>query len=199
MTRKFGGTGLGLYVSRKLARALDGDVVLQTQTARGAHFTLHAPLRISTEVALDVAKDPGSVEASQLLQGLRVLVVEDSPDNQHLISRYLTRAGASVECVNNGLEGCSRALKGDFDVTLMDLQMPIMDGYEAIQKLREVGYTQPVIALTAHAFPAERERCFDLGFDEHLVKPIDRQVLLAALQIYKKVPGPLQHSVNTEI
>jgi CheY-like chemotaxis protein len=101
-------------------------------------------------------------------------VAEDSSDNQLLIKRYLTSAGAKIDFAKDGLEALSMANKKDYDVILMDIQMPNLDGYEATQRLRKEGYKKKIIALTANAFREERERILSGGFDQYLTKPISR-------------------------
>ena len=117
-----------------------------------------------------------------LLQGVRVLVVDDAPDNQLLVSRILKLAGANVDCAENGRRGVELALSGSYDAVLMDIQMPELDGYGATQELRAKGYTKPIIALTAHAMKDERQRCLKIGFNDHMSKPVDRAALLRKLK-----------------
>jgi PAS domain S-box-containing protein len=112
------------------------------------------------------------------LEGMRILLVEDAPDNQLLTSKFLRMEGASVEIAQNGVEGVEKARDGDFDLVLMDIQMPIQDGYEATSRLRRGGYSKPIIALTARAMKEERQRCLRSGCDDHITKPIDRATLL---------------------
>lgn len=112
------------------------------------------------------------------LHGMRILVVDDAADNRLLVSRFLTIAGADVRAAASGAEGISEAVKSHFDVILMDIQMPVMDGYEAVMHLRSTGYPRPIVALTAHAMPSERKRCLAGGFNAYLTKPIVRQQLL---------------------
>ena len=104
--------------------------------------------------------------------------MEDSPDNQALISIYLTRAGARVEIASDGEQGYKMALGSDYDIVLMDVQMPIMDGISAVKKLREKEYPKPIIALTAHAMKEERIRCLSAGFSDFLSKPMNREDLI---------------------
>lgn len=188
-TRKFGGTGLGLVLSKKLAQNLGGDVVLaestlekgstfvitieqvKTENMYGAENTQPATVKIKKEHALD-------------LTGINVLLVEDSEDNLELIQHILNLAGAHVDQAKNGKEGTEKALKNKYDIVLMDLQMPVMDGYEATQTLRENKYAVPIIALTAHAMKEEREKCIQYGFNDHITKPIDRSQLLKTISHY---------------
>jgi CheY-like chemotaxis protein len=116
-----------------------------------------------------------------------VLLVEDGPDNQRLIARYLRRAGAEVTVAENGQIALdciadAQAAGGGFDCILMDMQMPVLDGYEATQRLREQGYPGLIIALTAHAMPQDRVRCLEVGCDDYTTKPVDRKQLISLLQ-----------------
>ncbi len=116
------------------------------------------------------------------LEGLSILLVEDSPDNQLLISRYLTAAGAALKVAGNGRVGVDEAMRGEFDVVLMDLQMPVMDGYEAVAELRRRKFRRPVLALTAHALIEEKPRALSSGFDDYLTKPVNRKQLIERLR-----------------
>lgn len=115
------------------------------------------------------------------LEGFEILLTEDSPDNQLLISRYLELAGAKVDIAGDGIEGFQKAAKRTYDIILMDIQMPYQDGREVTQKLRKQGYTNPIVALTAHAMVDERKKSLDAGCDEHLNKPINRRLLLETI------------------
>lgn len=115
------------------------------------------------------------------LNGIKVLVAEDSPDNQMLMRQYLKLAGAEVDMADNGQEAVEKALSDNHHVIIMDVMMPICDGYEATRALREKGYKKPIIALTAHALKEQRERSFKEGCNEHLVKPINRPLLISTI------------------
>ncbi|WP_166823298.1 ATP-binding protein [Thalassoroseus pseudoceratinae] len=193
-TRQFGGTGLGLSVCKRLSEMLGGDiVVLQSEPNEGTTFrfwmnvdsfqidaetsaiTSDAPPRVWT---LEPSTQP-SVTATKLEPGCRILLAEDGIDNQRLISFILKKAGADVTMVENGQLAVETAIdawqtESPFHVILMDMQMPIMDGYEATSCLRSRGYDWPIVALTAHSMISDREKCLAAGCDEFLTKPIDR-------------------------
>jgi PAS domain S-box-containing protein len=190
--RKFGGTGLGLALSRKFARALGGDVrVLQSSPGTGSTFlftlTDLPELREKQETpqGLQEPAIPASAE-DMSLDGLKILVVDDAPDIRSLIAFLLSRAGASVDFAENGIEGYRKALSNSYDMVLMDIQMPQMDGYTATMKLREQGYRKPIIALTAHAMTEARTKCLSVGCTGHLPKPINPSHLLGMVAFHAR-------------
>ena len=134
---------------------------------------------VSAELLIDENKYGPALQAStpsnmpQSLTGLHLLVVEDAPENQILLSRILNKRGAQVTLANNGREGVEKALAGSFDLVFMDIQMPVLDGYAATKELRAHGYEVPIVALTAYAMEEERQRCLAIGCSAHLSKPID--------------------------
>lgn len=174
------GSGLGLALSKRLANALDGDVILQSsEVGKGSTFRVTIANDESMPVAAE--SDKSSATETGKLEGRRVLVVEDSSDNQLLVNLFLARRGMNVDFANNGEEGYKAALNSDYDLILMDMQMPVMDGYLATKQLREKGYRKPIIALTAHAMKDDRDRCMKAGCDDYLTKPIDSAVLYSTL------------------
>ncbi len=224
MTRRFGGTGLGLRISKKLAQMLGGDIQVKTELGRGSCFTLsisaegystdtaklfkdsvleadlNAPpqvakfasessLALQPEQVLEAVSIPTSVAAKPELHGLRILLAEDGIDNQRLILHHLKKAGAEVQLVCNGREAVE-ALTVDgtvdgplkspipFDLILMDMQMPEMDGCVATQTLRSKGANLPILALTAHAMQSDLQLCLDAGCNLRITKPIDRKQLI---------------------
>lgn len=194
MTRRYGGTGLGLALSRKLARLLGGDVrLVRTTPGKGTLFEVKLACERAGEFenvvsmhAHESACSPKSSKTSTLpttdIDKIRVLLVEDSADNRLLFSRMLNAAKFEVELANNGREGVRAALEGNHALVLMDIQMPELDGYQAVMQLREAGYQKPVIALTAHAREEDRMRSLQAGFTNHLSKPIQRKQLIQMIE-----------------
>jgi signal transduction histidine kinase/ActR/RegA family two-component response regulator len=182
--RRFGGTGLGLALSRKLAELLNGEIELaESEPGRGSVFVFKLfdcrhELPAET-VSLEGEKSADAFLDPQPLRGVRVLLAEDSPDMQDLNATVLKLWGAeAVEIAPNGRAALEKvAADAPYDIILMDIQMPGMDGLEAARRLREAGLRTPIIAMTAHAMKEERDSCLRLGFDEHISKPIDFDLL----------------------
>jgi CheY-like chemotaxis protein len=196
VSRKFGGTGLGLAISRQVADLLGGELTAQSTFGQGSTFTLTVPTGDLQGVEM-VSGCAESVEPHQParrvpfgkdLAGVRVLLAEDGFDNQQLICTVLRNVGADVEAVENGRLALERAEAQSFDVILMDMSMPEMDGYQAAQALRDRGYQGPILALTANAMSGDGERSRQAGCNEHLTKPIDRSALIRTIGRYV-VPG----------
>lgn len=183
MTRKREGTGLGLALSKRLAESLGGDLVLErSEVGKGSTFLLSVPAeKPSFALPHPLRQAEQENEFNSDLKDRRVLLVDDSVDNQTLIRVLLSRKGAEVESAMNGLEGVRKARSRPYDLILMDMQMPIMDGYEATRQLRNEGYIRPIVALTAHAMKEDRERCLDAGCNDYVTKPIETNAFYRTL------------------
>ncbi len=194
-TRKFGGTGLGLVLTKRLSQAMGGDFrLVESELGKGSTFVSRIRVGVTpgtkfvgTEaIRFSNESRPTNERDRGVLTGLRVLLVEDSPDNQALLKILLTRAGASIEIANDGYQGVEKALDTEFDVVLMDVQMPRMDGHEATRRLRAAGLKTPIVALTAHAMKEERERTVRSGFSDFLPKPVQKDQLIELLVSYRR-------------
>ena len=192
-TRKYGGTGLGLILSRRLARLLGGDVeLISSALGKGSVFAvtinpgplINAAFLDQHNLIGDGAATPNQELRSDDLTGVNILLAEDAFDNQMLIHRILQQNGASVDVVENGAAAVEKALTTDYHLILMDIQMPILDGYGATAELRSKGYLRPIIALTAHAMKEEREKSIRMGCNAHLSKPINQTHLLQTVAQY---------------
>jgi PAS domain S-box-containing protein len=173
MSRKFGGTGLGLMVSRGLARRLGGDLKLVATSARhGSRFELKIPTAFTAEPSAVNTKK--SLIPARSLRGIKVLLVEDSKDNQIIVKTYLKAAEAEVDVADDGFQGLEKARLKSYDVILMDIQMPGIDGYETLRRLQRDKSNIPVIALTAHALITEKEKALRAGFRDYITKPVHR-------------------------
>jgi PAS domain S-box-containing protein len=188
ITRKFGGTGLGLTISRRLAELLDGDINVTSEIGIGSTFTLRIDGGLSagveilhdlTEAALP-AQAGRTVHHNIVLQG-RILLAEDGLDNQRLLRMQLRDAGAVVFIAADGQIAVEMATSQPFDLILMDMQMPVMGGYAATVELRRRGLKIPIIAITAYAMAEDRAKCLASGCDDYLSKPVNEETLLRTI------------------
>ena len=193
--KKFGGTGLGLLLSKKLAQLLGGDVsLLESVPGQGSSFLVkvaYEPVELTAEKKAEIEKlkaaealGDSNPSAHADLSGKKILVVEDTKENQWLLQFHLSKAGAKVDLASNGEEGATMALKEKYDLILMDMQMPVMDGYAATEYLRQKGYQGPIIALTGFAMIGDREKTLQSGCTDYMSKPMDKQKLLDIVRRY---------------
>ncbi|MBK1721634.1 PAS domain S-box protein [Thiocystis violacea] len=187
ITRRFGGTGLGLAISKRLAEMMGGDLQVRSQLGKGTRFDLRVPLIDPRGVIGPHRIAPRTTvlaQTRQRLRGLVILVAEDNPANRLVLEELLDDEGCALVQVENGLEAVERVRNdapGAFDLVLMDIQMPVMDGLEATGRIRELAPALPVIGLTAHAMRSERERCLAAGMLDHVAKPVDLEILIATI------------------
>lgn len=184
VTRKFGGTGLGLILSKQLARHLGGDLILeQSQIDHGSTFLITIDCgQIDMNQQLvqhsNQNTDTHPTISSDLLKDTQILVVDDSEDNQTIMELFIESAGGQVDLASNGKDALEKMNQKKYDIVLMDIQMPILDGYAALKEALETGHQEPIVAVTAHAMKDEKDKCFQSGFKDYLSKPVDREMLI---------------------
>ncbi len=193
ITRRFGGTGLGLAISKRLVDMMGGEMGVQSRLGEGTRFEVRIPL---IEPAGFISDHPADVDPSlpstplQRLRGLVILVAEDNAVNRLVLEELLKDEGCWLVQVENGLQALERVRQDGanaFDLVLMDIQMPVMDGYESARQIREHAPDLPVVGLTAHALPSERNQCLAAGMVDHVAKPVDLDSLVATILKYAPI------------
>ncbi len=189
VTRRFGGTGLGLSICQSIVDGLGGRIWVSSEPGCGSTFSFtietgsltHVRLLLQPPHNFEWEPEESIVSHQISLRSKRILVAEDGQTNRKLIELVLTRAGAEVVLVENGKEAIEEARKSEFDLVLMDIQMPVLDGYSATMQMRAEGFSKPIVALTANAMHGDKERCIAAGCSEYLTKPIRQELLLAKI------------------
>ncbi len=202
-TRHYGGTGLGLSISRNLVSLMGGQLSAESQLGLGSTFSFTVWLEQATAVAPAdqpaIAQREGNSRGS--LAGLRILVAEDNPVNRQIAKEFLQLAGAEVDSVENGEEAVNRICAGEaknrYDLILMDLQMPVMDGFEATRRIRRSDREIPILALTARTMADEKQECLKNGMNDHISKPIEPQILYQTIKKYVKLPAETAVAENS--
>jgi len=190
-TRQYGGTGLGLYLSKQLAVKLGGDISVESTPDVGSCFCLTVTAgEVNKNKLLSFMPEIKEVQAQPIIDGHtklvkgKVLLAEDNNDNQRLVSMYLNKLGAEVLIANNGKEAIEHTRNNEFDLILMDMQMPVMNGIDATIRLREMGYSKPIVALTANAMKEDVDTCYHAGCNDFIQKPISQQKFLQSILKY---------------
>jgi signal transduction histidine kinase/CheY-like chemotaxis protein len=191
ISRRFGGTGLGLALSQDLAKLLGGSIVLEnSEEGVGTTFAFKIPVLLQTSQKLPPADRDSSqqIVPRKEFENKSILIVDDSPDNRVLVEKFLEPTGAKITTAVDGSDAIQKIKESQFDLILMDLQMPVVDGYQAVMRIRKDRNMVPIIALTAHALKEERDRSLAAGFDDYITKPINKLLLVEAIRnsLFKK-------------
>jgi PAS domain S-box-containing protein len=184
MSRKFGGTGLGLSISKKLVDLMDGEILVESVYGKSTTFRVCLPLKVSKPGISNITKKKLSEQAiGDLINNKSILIVEDAEENSYILKQFLKKFSCQLQVCTNGLLGVESYEQGAPDIVVMDIQMPVMDGYTAIKKIREIEVARgvprvPILALTAHAMEQEREKVIATGADSYLSKPVKKEDFL---------------------
>lgn len=188
-TRRFGGTGLGLTISKRFAQALGGDIFVRSEEGKGSNFVTLIDMGTVKDIPLlqpdEILTETEIVAQTNATQwqfpDARILVVDDGAENRDLLTVVLSELGLRIDTAENGQEGCDMLFSGNYDLVLMDVNMPVMGGYEAVGIMRDKGYDLPIIALTANAMKGAAEECLNAGYSGYMAKPIDIDQLTGLL------------------
>ncbi|MEQ1773292.1 MAG: ATP-binding protein [Burkholderiales bacterium] len=191
--RKYGGTGLGLSICKSLVELMEGQIGVTSEAGKGSVFSFELPFKVQdAAVVRDVISAPvAAVDVATSIEGMRVLVAEDNEHNQLLIELLLKKQGVQSVMVNNGAEAIENLRQNSYDLVFMDLEMPVMGGFDAVAAIREdeknKGTRMSIVALSAHAPEEQRDYCLAAGMDDYLMKPIDIKLLRTLLQRFAPV------------
>lgn len=195
ISRRYGGSGLGLAIVKKLTELHGGRIQLQSEPGKGSCFTVLLPVAVSNNNAPSSAMSPASLQAAEAAERGPILLVEDNLINQKVVTSLLRKKGYHVDVANHGQEALDLLARQSYQLVLMDVQMPVLDGLEATHRIRSNPRLAclPIIAMTAHAMNGDRERCLAAGMNEYLAKPVDHKQLLALVEEYlsrQEPPAP---------
>ena len=197
-TRKYGGTGLGLNIVQQLVTLMDGEIYVKSQLGQGSEFyfilEFQKPQTESFKMYIDAENVPENIGK------LSILLCEDNMLNQHLAKNVIHNFGFALDVVDNGKEGIAMLMEKDYDMVLMDLQMPVMDGYQATDYIRNnLQSNIPIIAMTAHSLIGERQKCLDMGMNAYVAKPFRQQELLEKILEVMDIRLPIENTAKHQI
>lgn len=205
-TRSFGGTGLGLAICKQLVELMGGNLGVESELGVGSRFYFVLTMKVAEDQVAHEAPVVQNTRADQstklAAQGLRILLAEDNPINQVFARRVLELLGATVTIANNGQEALDLVQQQEFDMVLMDCQMPVLDGYEATRQIRKLGgeyATLPVIALTAFAMAEDRDICLAAGMNDYVTKPVDRKILTKTIGNWMNQEIPAEKQISPTV
>lgn len=201
ITRRYGGTGLGLAITRRLTEMFGGEIWVESREGQGSRFFVRLPLRTAEQPSRPAPQAPAAAAITTASgRPARVLIVEDNVVNQKVVVAILSKRGMETGVAGNGLEALDRLQKESYDVVLMDVQMPYLDGIEATRKIREdlQLLDLPIIAMTAHAMTGDRERCLAAGMNDYVSKPVNPVGLIASIQRFLETAPPARRSPEPE-
>ncbi len=204
-TRKYGGTGLGLTICQKLVNIMEGSIWLESEAGQGSTFFFTSHFQPASTIPRPAPAAPTPPASCTILAPARILLVDDNEDNRNLLGLYLRNTPFTIDTADNGEEAVHAFCRSDYDLVFMDIEMPIMDGYEATRRIRAWEQEQqleatPVIALTAHAFIRFRKKCMDAGCSDYLTKPVRKNTLLQTiskhLNLHREAADQKEHIVT---
>lgn len=183
-TRKYGGSGLGLAIVRDLVELMNGSIEVESKINKGSSFIVDIPFRVYMKEKNALKEIATTKENALKHSNVNILLAEDNKVNQLIMMKMFKKNGAHVEIAENGEEVLAKLGKGIFDIILMDVQMPVLDGYETTRKIRDKNIETPIVALTANALKGDRERCIECGMNDYIAKPVSYQKIVEIIDKY---------------